>query len=72
MNASIQETCNLLHDLDIWDREITIEGALQLATISQHVKHRIPLIQASLRRLIEYEREAERVRRTYTFKHVAD
>ena len=72
MNHNIQEACNLLHDLDTWAREIAIEGSLQQATISHHVKHRIPLLKEMIRGYIEHEREADRIRRTYTFKAVAD
>lgn len=68
MNASIQENANIIHDLEILKREISIEGKLQQATIASLINHRIPLLIEKMRRLNEYERESERVARTYSFR----
>lgn len=68
-NTSI-ENATLIHNLEILQREIAIEGELQLASIARVFAHHIPLYIEKLRRLeiLENEHKADRPTRAYALQ----
>jgi hypothetical protein len=57
VSVKIMETANLIHYLEIVDREIAIEGIEQKASICHVIKHHIPNFIEDLRELNEYRKK---------------
>lgn len=55
MTNTSSENAALIHNLEILQREIAIEGELQLASIARVFAHHIPLYIEKLRKLEELE-----------------